>query len=61
MEPPTDPPAFGLSRREHILDELRRTGSVTAACAMVGTASGAAITAAVTTAASAILSLRGGF
>ena len=28
MEPPTDPPAFGLSRREHILDELRRSGSV---------------------------------
>jgi DNA-binding LacI/PurR family transcriptional regulator len=28
METPTDPPAFGLSRREHILDELRRTGSV---------------------------------
>ena len=28
MEPPLDPPAFGLSRREHILDELRRTGSV---------------------------------
>ncbi|MDT0144716.1 substrate-binding domain-containing protein [Microbacterium sp. PRC9] len=28
MEQPTDPPAFGLSRREHILDELRRSGSV---------------------------------
>ena len=28
MEQPTDPPAFGLSRREHILDELRRAGSV---------------------------------
>ena len=29
MEPPAaDPPAFGLSRREHILDELRRTGAV---------------------------------
>ncbi|MFB7893955.1 substrate-binding domain-containing protein [Microbacterium sp. NPDC056044] len=28
MEQPTDPPTFGLSRREHILDELRRSGSV---------------------------------
>jgi len=28
MEHPSEPPAFGLSRREHILDELRRSGSV---------------------------------
>jgi DNA-binding LacI/PurR family transcriptional regulator len=28
MDHPSDPPVFGLSRREHILDELRRTGSV---------------------------------
>ncbi|MFE5407529.1 substrate-binding domain-containing protein [Microbacterium sp. NPDC056569] len=28
MEQSPDPPAFGLSRREHILDELRRSGSV---------------------------------
>ncbi|MDW4573687.1 substrate-binding domain-containing protein [Microbacterium sp. M3] len=28
MDQPSDPRAFGLSRREHILDELRRTGAV---------------------------------
>src|SRR5690349_23252120 len=28
MDESPDPPAFGLSRRERILDELRRTGAV---------------------------------